>query len=66
MIKIMDVNYLTEKEASMRYGYSVSWFSKSRSLDTGPKFVQLSKNGRVLYPLLSTDEWFKDKLKFLE
>ena len=62
MLIIMDVPYLTEKEASLRYGYSCSWFAHRRQMGNGPKCVQLIKNGRVLYPMDSTDEWFRVRM----
>jgi len=62
MLIIMDEPYLTEKEASLRYGYSVSWFYKMRHSGDGPKCIQLIKNGRVLYPMSSTDDWFRTRM----
>ena len=63
MRKIMGKMYLTDKEASERYGYSQSWFRRARISNTGPKFIQLMPLGRVLYALEETDEWFKQKLR---
>jgi predicted DNA-binding transcriptional regulator AlpA len=49
--------YLTESEASSRYGYSRAWFQRERWKGTGPKYIKLN-NGRILYPLDSIDNWF--------
>ena len=63
MLIIMDEPYLTDKEASKRYGYSQSWFQRMRAEGKGPKTIQIIKGGRVLYPQLSTDEWFIERMK---
>lgn len=64
MIEIMGKSYLTEKEASKRYGYSISWFRITRKKNKGeyPKYIKLQGKGRVLYPLLETDQWFLTNL----
>lgn len=49
--------YLSETEASTRYGYSRQWFQRERWKGTGPNFIKI-KNGKVLYPLKDTDAWF--------
>jgi hypothetical protein len=49
--------YLTEREASQRYGYSVQWFQRERWKGTGPQFMKIN-GGRVLYPVEHTDAWF--------
>ena len=63
MIVIMNKEYLTLKDASKRYGHSASWFIRERENGEGPPFMQLKEHGRVLYPLIETDEWFKKKMK---
>jgi len=62
MINMLGKQFITDKEASERYGYSQSWFLKARANGTGPKFVQITDNGRVLYPLVETDSWFKERM----
>lgn len=62
MIEIMGKEYLTDKEASQRYGYSQSWFRRARAQDFGPRFVQIKEHGRVIYPLDETDKWFQDRI----
>ena len=62
MISIMGINYLTDKEASSRYGYSIAWFRKMRSLGIGPNYIKMMTKGKVLYPLDITDEWFKARM----
>lgn len=63
MIEIMGKEYLTLKDASKRYGYSPSWFTRERENGKGPPYVQLRENSRVLYPLEETDAWFMNKLQ---
>ena len=59
----MGINYLTDKEASLRYGYSIAWFRKMRILKQGPHYIQMMKNGKVLYPVEATDEWFNARIR---
>lgn len=61
MINIMGIEYITEKEAAMRYAYSRSWFQRQRLMNTGPNYCRLV--GKILYPLTKCDQWFKDNLK---
>lgn len=63
MIEMMGEQYLTEKEAAKRYGYSQSWLNRARVQGYGPRYIQLRVHGRILYPLDDTDKWFKDKMK---
>ena len=63
MVEILGENYISDKEASLRYGYSQKWFIKKRQEKSGPPFVQLLKNGRVLYHLESTDKWFRERIE---
>ena len=63
MISILGITYLTDKEASKRYGYSVSWFQYQRSKKNPPPYVKLQGRGRVYYPLDATDNWFKENMK---
>lgn len=62
MIEIFGKSYITDKEASNRYGFSQRWFIAKRHKGGGPKFIQINDNGRVLYPLEETDLWFKEKM----
>ncbi len=62
MIDILGVQYITEKEASYRYGYSQSWFQKFRYDGNGPTYVRLHEKGKVLYPVNELDEWFRTNL----
>lgn len=50
--------YLTETEASQRYGYSRQWFQRERWKGTGPEFIKIG-SGKILYPLGETDRWFE-------
>jgi predicted DNA-binding transcriptional regulator AlpA len=50
--------YISESEASQRYGYSRQWFQRCRWRGEGPKFIKVN-GGRVLYPLEQTDNWFQ-------
>ena len=65
MIDILGIKYITEKEASTRYGYSMAWFSKQRYKNLAPRYTRLtnSNKGRVLYPIEQTDAWFKMQIE---
>lgn len=65
MIEILGTKYITEKEASQRYGYSRAWFQKQRYLHLSPKYTRLtsSKRGRVYYPIDQIDAWFKMQIE---
>ena len=63
MIEIMGVKYISDKEASHRYGYSQGWFQKRRQKKIAPKFMRLEGKGKVFYPLEETDKWFIDNIK---
>ena len=65
MRKIMGIDYITDKEASLRYGYSESWFQQRRSHGNSPPFIRLN-NSRILYPIEKTDKWFKDNMEVIE
>ncbi len=60
MIKILDVEYITDKEASQRYGYSVAWFQRARCKKQSPPYIKM--NGKVLYEIKKLDEWFKNHI----
>lgn len=62
MKNILGVVYMTSKEAEHRYGYSKSWFQQRRMNRWPPKFVKLQNRGKVYYPLVETDEWFKKNI----
>lgn len=66
MIDILGRKFITDKEASERYNYSQTWFQHARLKKTGPKYVQIKDKGRVLYPLIETDEWFKVRMEMKE
>lgn len=57
-IKLTDRRYIDEKKASKRYDYSCAWFQRARCMGDGPPFLKI--RGKVLYPLLETDEWFEN------
>lgn len=58
MAEIIPSLYISEVDASIRYGYSRQWFQRERWKGTGPSFMKIN-GGKVLYPLDTTDEWFK-------
>ena len=66
MMEIMGVKYITPKEASKRYGYSVGWFQKQRSLRKDPAYVKINNRGRVLYKAEDLDSWFRERLNETE
>jgi predicted DNA-binding transcriptional regulator AlpA len=63
MIEINGVQYISDKEASEKFGYSQSWFQKVRYEGNGPKYVRIKNKGKVLYPLKDLNEWFCSNLK---
>lgn len=66
MVEILGMKYITEKEASQRYGYSQAWFVKARRQGYGPHYIQIMTFGRILYPVEDTDEWFKKRMESKE
>lgn len=69
MITILGKKYITDKEASQRYGFSCSWFQQQRSTKKLPNYVKFKdrgKSGRVLYPLDETDNYFHECLQVCE
>lgn len=50
--------YISEKDASIRYSLSRSWFQRARWAGRGPSFIKVN-GGKVLYPLQAADQWFK-------
>ena len=60
---INNTKYLTEREASQRYGYSLAWFQKKRQVDSGPPYVK-SETGRVRYPIEELDKWFETTFNY--
>ena len=66
MIRILGIDYMTDKEASDRYGYSKSWFQHRRCEHSGPKYIKMDGRGKVLYPIKDTDQWFKNHLKVFD
>ena len=49
MIELNGTKYITDKEASVRYGYSKSWFQNQRYKKLPPPFVKLQGKGKVYY-----------------
>ncbi len=66
MIKLFDREYLTEKEASAIYPYSIKWFQEKRQGKkkglSCPPFIQIHERGKVFYPVIDLENWFKKKV----
>lgn len=62
MIDILGIKYITDKEASARYGFSLSWFQKQRGKKESPPYVKLLNRGKVYYSLDELDQWFKENM----
>ncbi len=63
MVEILGVKYITDKEASQLYGYSVSWFQKRRHKKLPPPYIRLLEgNGKIFYPIEELNKWFKDNI----
>jgi predicted DNA-binding transcriptional regulator AlpA len=62
MIEIDNIKYITDKEASHIYGYSVSWFQKQRAKKLPPPFIKLQGKGKVYYSVTEINEWFVNNI----
>lgn len=62
MIELLGIKYLTEKEASVRYGMSQAWFKLRRWKKNSPPYTRLQGRGKVLYPMQEVDDWFKENM----
>jgi hypothetical protein len=62
MLEILGTKYITDKEASHIYGYSVSWFQKQRYNKKPPPFVKLQGRGKVYYAVDELNKWFKNNI----
>lgn len=64
MINILGKEYISDKEAEYKFGFSREWFQKQRSLKKGPPSIKIS--GKVLYSLEKLEQWFSDRMKEAE
>lgn len=62
MIEIDKKKYLTLKEVSKRYGFSIAWFREKRTKKNPPFSTKFNNRGKVFYPLDETDRWFKENI----
>ena len=62
MIEIMGIAYITDKEASHRYGYSVSWFQQQRHRKKPPPFIKIQGKGKVYYSVDELNRWFRENI----
>jgi hypothetical protein len=62
MINMLGEIYMSEKEASVRYGYSCQWFRLRRHKNIAPNFLKLEGKGKVYYSVSETDKWFKENM----
>lgn len=62
MIDMFGKTYMSDKEASARYGYSQQWFRLRRHKKSGPNFLKLEGKGKVYYSVEETDKWFKENM----
>ena len=60
MKEILGKKYITEKEASQKFGFSTDWFRRQRYLKKPPPFTKLQ--GRILYDLDKLNDWFNKQL----
>jgi hypothetical protein len=59
-------NYLTEKQASVRYGKSQSWFQKKRHHKLPPLWIKFEGKRTIYYSIAETDKWFYENMKIIE
>lgn len=64
MIKLLGLEYLTDKEASLKFGFSQGWFKKVRVQKRGPAYIKIQ--GKVLYEITQLEKWFKEQIKKYE
>jgi hypothetical protein len=62
MVIINGKNYISEKEASNLYNYSISWFQQRRYKKLPPHFIRLEGRGKVYYSTDELDLWFRQNL----
>ena len=62
MFTMLGQTYMSEKEASARYGYSMQWFRLRRHKNRPPTFLKLEGKGKVYYSVEETDKWFKENM----
>lgn len=62
MIEINNEKYITDKEASHLYGYSVSWFQKQRHKKLPPPFIKIQGKGKVYYSVNELNKWFSNNI----
>ena len=62
MIELLGIKYITDKEASQMYGYSVSWFQKQRYTKSPPPFIKIQNKGKVYYSIEELNKWFKENI----
>lgn len=63
MSKVIGIEYLSVKEASRRYGRSISWFRERKKNKKAPYPFQLGGKGKLFYHLEKTDTWFQENMK---
>jgi len=62
MLEIDSEKYITDKEASHIYGYSVSWFQKQRFKNEPPSYIKIQGKGKVFYSVKELNKWFKENI----
>lgn len=67
MNEINGKKFISDKEASHRYGKSVSWFQKKRLKKNMckkkyPPFMKIEKTGNVYYSVEELDKWFEENI----
>jgi len=62
MLELNGIKYLSDKEASSKYGYSRSWFQRQRHKKLPPPFIKIQGKGKVYYSMNELDKWFKDNI----
>lgn len=65
-MEILGKKFLTQKEASRRYGMSESWFQKRRQNKMRPNYIKFEDGKNVYYPLIETDQWFEHQIRIKE
>lgn len=61
MLEVLGETYINEKEASNKYGLSITWFRTNRYSENKIPYHKL--NNSVFYNTKDVDDWFKVNFK---
>jgi len=62
MMIMFNRKYITDKEASERFCYSISWFQKQRMSGQNPPYIKIGRK-KIFYDLEALETWFKKHMQ---